>query len=1009
MKKLLLFSICIVMMLITKVHAQSRSIKGTVKDVENGLPLPGVNVKVKGSAIGATTDQAGNFALPNVPDNSVIIFSFLSYSTQEITLGNSSNLQISLASNSTQLGEVVVNGYGSQSRSQVTGSVAQVKSSDVENRSYTSIDQTLQGRVAGLQSSGSSGQPGAMQQIRIRGIGSIGAGSNPLYVIDGVIINSGDLSRNTNTANTLSGLNANDIESINVLKDASATAIYGSRAANGVIVITTKQGKAGKTKVSFDAEYGISKPGETPDAGKLLNTDQWRQLTAQGLLNNPTYVKNYGLTKDNVIAYVDKNLGTGNGVNTDWLDLVQRTGRQQQYNLGLSGGTEKTQFSVTGGYFKQRGTVIASEFERYSTALNLTTKVNDRLTFATSLIIGYTGQRTPSNAGSYDAPITAAVSLVPFLSPFNADGSYNIDPSSWPSSNNNPLYIAKYNKNSLHQLKSIGKVSAEYKILDNLKFTSRLGADFNNLEEDSYSNPVYGGAALNNGSASRYYTRYFNWIFTNLLDYRLDLNKDNTWVANIKAGYEAQKSQYYFSSVTSNGFPTNPDITVPSNGSIPRTAAGSNEDYTIASLLSLADISYKGKYVLSGSFRRDGSSRFGANNRYGNFWSVGASWNVSEESFIKDQTWINSLKLRTSYGLTGNADIGNYNWRQLYSYGYSYNGMGGSAPTSVGNNNLTWETNKQADIGLDLAVFNNRLSFTADYYNRDATNLLLDQPTSLTTGFTYFTNNVGSLRNRGLELSVSGTPVIAGDFSWQASFNIAKNKNSIESLVGGKDIISGSFIRRVGMDFQTFYLRQWAGVNPANGSPLWYTDASKTETTSNYNEATPVAAYSASPKVFGSFSSTFTYKGFSLDGMLYYNFGNYIQDRWSRYNQGDGLNTAYNRYVSQLNAWTPENTNTNTPIYIYANANNSARESSRFLYKGDYVRLREVTLGYTFPKEWLNTAKIERLKVYLRANNLVTWVRDKNLPYDPQVGLTSVANYDIAAPRIYTIGINAGF
>lgn len=1015
MKKNVLISLCFLLFCFTQVFAQSRTVSGAVKGKDDGIPIPGVSVLVQGTKQGTVTDVNGRYSVTVTAENAALTFSFIGFTSQTIALSGSATVDVTLAANSKQLGEVLVTGYSTQTRSTTTGAISQVNSKSLEDRSYSSADQALQGRVAGLQSTGGSGQPGALQEIRIRGIGSINANSNPLYVVDGIIINSGDLSRNTTTSNALAGINPNDIETITVLKDASAAAIYGSRAANGVIVITTKSGKAGKTKIRLDAEFGLTKPGVNRSANRPLTTDEYRTLTAEGLLNNPSYVSQYGLTSSNVQQFVDENFGTNSGVSTNWLDLVQRTGHQQQYNLSIDGGDAKTQFHVSGGYFKQQGVTIASDFNRYSTNIDLKHKVNDKLSFATSLIIGQTGQNTPSNGGAYSNPVGSAYFLPPYISPYNTNGSYNIDPNSFPSSNFNPLFIAAYNKSQLHQLKELGSASGEYKILPDLKITSRIGIDYNNLEEDSYWNPTYGDGAGYNGLSSRYYTRYFNWIWTNLVDYHIDVNHNHDWTGNIKAGYESQKSSLYNSSVTTTGFPTNYNITVPSNGSTPLEALGTNEDYSVASLLALGDFSYKSKYVVSGSFRRDGSSRFGSENRYGNFWSVGGTWNGQEEDFIKDINWITVLRARAAYGTTGNANIGNYNWRSLYSYGsfngtsYNYNGAGGSAPTSVGNANLTWETNKQLDLGFDFSVLKDRLSFTFDWYNREATNLLLDQPTSLTTGFTSFTNNVGSLRNRGFEVAISGTPVKTGSFRWDAGFNIAKNNNKILALVDNKDQVNGSFINRVGMDVQTFYLRQWAGVDPATGNALWYTDGTKTQTTTNYNSAQQVAKYSASPKVFGSYTSTFTYKGISLDGLIYYNFGNYIQDTWARYTQSDGYDPSDNRVASQLNRWQKPGDITNTPKYVFDNASNSSRASTRFLYKGDYIRLRELTLAYTFPTALISAAKVSSLRVYVRGTNLATWVRDKNLPYDPETGIASQSNFNITMPKIYTVGINVGF
>lgn len=997
--------------------SKALQIQGIVTDDQN-IPLPGVNVKSqKHPSITAVTDSKGQFQITLPEPTDVLIFSYIGYHIQEQVLPVNGDINISLKPLGGLLSEVVINGYGKQAKAITTGAVGLVKSQDLENRSYTSVDQSLQGRVAGLQSVGSSGQPGALQQIRIRGIGSISAGSDPLFVIDGIIVSSGQLSRSTTTSNALSAINPNDIESINVLKDASASAIYGSRAANGVIIITTKQGVQGKTKVNFDVEYGLTRLGTTPEAGKLLTTEQWRTITAEGILNNPSYAAQNGVTPSNVFTFLDNKFGSGSGVNTNWLDLVQRDGRQQQYNLGISGGNSNTQYHVSGGFFKQLGTVIASDFNRYSFKVGLKTKIDDRFSLSTTLIVGANGQNSPVNGSSPDNPINAAIHLYPFISPYNADGSYNISTVAF-GSKSNPLYTALYNKNKLNQLKGLGTLSAEYKIMDNLSFTSRFGADYNNLEEDTYYNPTHGtGTFYDSGFSSRGYTRYFNWTWTNMVDYHFDLQRDQTWVGNIKVGYEAQKSQNYTSTASTTGLPLNPVVTVPSNGTTPYEASGANSDYTVASLLSLADFSYKGKYVISGSFRRDGSSRFSEKNRYGNFWSTGASWNAQEEDFIKSLKSINLLKLRASYGLTGNANIDDYGWRQLYSYGtssdyavsyynFNYNGEVGSGPTSVGNPYLTWETNKQFNAGLDVGLFNNRLSFTFDYYNRKATNLLLSQPTSGTAGTGSFLNNIGSMRNRGVEFSINGTPVQIADFKWNAGFNISRNINKVTSLVDGKDIKGSSVIRRVGLDFQTFYLRQWAGVDPANGKPLWYTDETMSQTTSNYNLAKLVPNHTASPKVFGSFTSAFTYKGFSLDGLLYYNFGNHVMDLWSRYTQSDGDNSAFNHFASQLNSWKKPNDVTDNPIYIFNNTNNSGRASSRFLYKGDYIRLRELTLAYAFQKSVLSKVKIDGLSIYVRGTNLATWIRDKKLPYDPEAGLTGQSNYNIPMPKVFTMGIN---
>lgn len=991
-------------------------LKGRVVD-EKGVSLPGVTIAIKGmvrsQGTATITDSRGFFSLEVPSSAKTIVASFIGYQSKEVTVASQmENLTIVLLPDNQQLSAVVVTAYGSQSRTVQTGAISQIKGEDVANIPLTSVDKALQGKVAGLQSTGGSGQPGSFQDVRIRGIGSFSASSAPLYVIDGIPVNSGTLTQDAVTSNALSGINPDDIESISVLKDASASSVYGSRAANGVIIITTKKGRVGTTRIKVDAEAGTSSQGFMSDQNRPLNTTQWKELTMEGLLNSPSAVANFSLTPANVSSYVDATYRTNNGVNTDWIDVITRTAAQQQYNMAADGGNDKTLYHLSGGYFKQDGVVLASQFDRYSVNLNVNHKVSDRLSLSSGFITSYSTLRGPSNGGADDNPVLAAYFLLPMYSPRNADGSLNITAPDFPVSGiSNPVAIAEMDKRKSGMLKGLGSLSAEYKITRGFKFTSKYGVDYNNIEEDRYFNPYYGGYSTYSGAVYRSYLRYFNWVWTNLFDYTGAFLSDQSLRLNVKMGYEAQKSQTYTNTTQVLGMPPNLDIEVPSAGSSYKTITGTNSDYAFAAMLAMADISYEGKYVLSGSFRRDGSSRFGENNRYGNFWSVGASWNMEKEQFIQDLPWITQLKIRGSYGLNGNAGIGNYDWRQLYGYsaGYNYLGQSGSAPVAVGNPNLTWEVNKPLDLGLDLALFKNRLALTAEWYSRKTSNLLLNEPLSPTSGFGSYSNNVGSMRNRGFEVSLSGTPVMAGGFRWDMNFNFSHNKNEILALVNNADQVSTPFIRRVGEDFQSFYLPLWAGVNPENGDPLWYTDGSKTSTTNVYNMAKFAIAGSASPKYFGGFGSQFSYKGVSLDGLFYYNFGNLVRDTYAKYTQSDGQNPGYNRVASQLNRWQKPGDLTNVPKYIYGGNQGSNSNSSRYLYKGDYVRLRNLTLSYSLPADWLTKLKVANMKIYARGTNLWTWVKDKNLTYDPEMAVTSTTTFDVYIPRTYTVGVNVGF
>jgi TonB-linked SusC/RagA family outer membrane protein len=1018
MKKLLQ-SLFILMLLAGTAFAQNRTVSGTVLGDEDGQPLPGVTVRVVGARGGTQTNTAGKFTLSVPAGATALEFAYLGYLQKMVPFTSGNVYNVRLASDSQGLNEVVVTGYGTTSKARQTGSVGTVDTKALEQTPFTSVDKALQGRVAGVQSVGASGQPGAAQSIRIRGLGSILGSSEPLFVVDGIPINSGDLSRNTTSANALAGINPNDIESMTVLKDASSTAIYGSRGANGVVLITTKSGKMGKTKVRLDAEYGFIKPGTYNDNTRPLTTEENILLIGESLLNSPSYVSTYSLTPANIRAFVTGPNGFGINAdqNTDWYDVVTRTGAQKQYNVSADGGNDRTTFHVGGGYFSQEGTVPRSGFNRYSANINLKHKYNEKLSFGTNILMSSSKTQGLLNAGAFGNPVLGSLFLMPDLAARNPDGSINIGGALAPGSGlYNPLQIIALDNQRNNTQKVIGSFNAEYKILPNLKISTKYGIDYNNIEEDSYNNPTYGDGRSVGGRSYRDYTRYFNWVWTNLVDYRWNITKDDNLVANIKAGYEAQKSQYYTLSAASYNVPLNTNFQVPSVGATPITSAGTQDGFTFASLLAIGDISYKNKYVLSGSFRRDGSSRFGINNQYGNFWSVAGSWNGEQEDFIKELNAISQLKVRASYGVNGNAQgIGNNPWRTTYgytrtTYNFVYNGAIGSGPNQYGVSSLTWEKSKSFDIGVDLGFFNNRLTTTVDFYNRQSDALLLNVPTSYTTGFASYINNFGGLKNNGFEVSLGGSPIRTKDFEWSLSFNISHNKNKVANLVIDKQV-SAPFIRQVGQDYQSYFLVQYAGVNPDNGAAQWYTDDTRTTVTSTYAQAARVLLNkSAAPKAFGSIGTNFTYKGIGLDALLYYNFGNYIYNGFYQYqNSGGAYYGSYNQSATELDRWTTPGQITNTPKPVYGGTNSYAA-SDRLLYKGDYIRLRDVTLSYNLPISLIEKAKLSAVKVYARGSNLWTWTKDKNLPFDPEAaGTGGTNNFELFIPKTVTFGVNVSF
>ncbi|NDA63738.1 MAG: SusC/RagA family TonB-linked outer membrane protein, partial [Chitinophagia bacterium] len=862
--------------LLLQIAAQNRTIKGKVTDANN-LPIANASVVVTGSTSGTTTDASGNFSI-SVPANAKSLsISSLNFTTQQVSIGGKSTLAVSLATQSNDLQEVVVTGYGSTKKSNITGSITTVKAAEIENLPFSSVDKALQGKVAGLQSVAASGQPGASQNIIIRGVSSISGSNNPLWVIDGVPVNIGDASRLQTTANLLSTLNPNDIESLSVLKDAASQSIYGSRAANGVIVVTTKKGKAGKTKFRFDTELGQSNTAYTNPAYRPLNAQEYIAITREGLVN----LGQSQATIDATLA----SLGGSSGVDFSWLNNITKNGTQQQYNFSADGGNDKTTFYLSGGRFVQEGTTINSKLTRTNFNVRINNKATERLNIGFNLNGGYVSQRAPLAGGAFGNPVLSSYFLLPTRSAYNTDGTYNITNT---GGLHNTIALTEWDKRFLRQTSLRGSVFGEYTIFENLKFKSNFGVDYNILEEDQYNNPLHGDGAASNGRAFAYFTRYFNWVWTNTLDWQQNISRNGDLSFNAQIGYESQKSNGYFNSLQAQQFPPTLALTYPASGASPTTASATISDYSFASSFASAAINLQNRFVITGSFRRDGSSKFSSNFKYGNFYSIGATWNIDREKFMQNNRFFTQLKLRSSYGVNGNnTAIGNYDALPLYGYGFNYNQLPGSAPSNVGNPILSWELNKPFNIGLDMSFFKNRVSLTAEYYTRTTSDLLLGVPLSRTSGFSSATRNIGSMENKGFELTLNVVPVQTKNTRWDIDFNFANNKNQVLSLPDGNDIVNGSFLIRQGVALNSFFLREWAGVDPANGDPLWYADDKRGSTTNAYpGVAARVITGNAQPKYFGSLATSITFKGFYLQASFYYNYGNKVYDTWGSYYLG---------------------------------------------------------------------------------------------------------------------------
>lgn len=1017
MKQKLLIVFLFGLFALSSAFAQNRKITGTVTGADDGQPLPGVSVMVQGTKMGTLTDGDGKFNLTVQSDGGVLNFTFIGYATQRLTITGNNTYNIKLSTDTRQLSEVVItDSYGKQSKKSYTGAAATVSGAENENKPFSTFQNALQGEVPGVAVTNSSGQPGANVQIRIRGLGSITnqAAAQPLYVIDGMIVNAGDLSQRgaSGTSNALAGINENDIETITVLKDASATAIYGSRGSNGVIVVTTKKGRNGKTQVRFDTELGKTNNIALPAAGKLLSPDQFKTFFDEGLTN-------YGYTPAQVSS-LDATYGiTGPGNN--WYDLVTKNGTQQQYNVSVSGGDEKTKIFSSAGYFKQDATVIKSYLERVTGLINIDHTISKRFSITTGLNASNVHQNTPLQSSAYfSSPWASVYFLRPFQLGYNANGMINSSTTgnaNFPtSSNTNPLYIAANDTRGLSQTRILGNQTIRWNIVDQLKYTGYASADYQNLEETNFLNPVMGDAKSLNGSGQSQYARYFNWLIRNQLDYRYDVPGIENFYVEATVGYEAQRSAGYFNTAYATGYPaTQPILTAVAVAATPTTASESTSNYTFDAIYSRLNFNFKNRYSLSASLRNDGSSRFGTNKQFGTFYSVGGAWNVDQESFFTTQKVLTTAKIRSSYGTTGNANsLGNYQWRPTAGYGFNYNLANGQSYNTIGNTSLTWESQKKLDIGTDFGFFNDRLAFSFDYYKNLISGLISNAAVAWELGFTQQAQNIGAMRNQGVEIAVKGLPVKTRDFTWSVNFNLAHNANTMTKLANpdAANPNQTSLWLARGYDYYTWYSRQYAGADPSNGNALWYTDGTKTTTTTNYSAAARVPMGQADPKITGGFNNSFTFKGITLSVDFYGSFGNKISDSWSYYlNDGTYL-TGSNKYVYTFNnRWTTPGQITDVPKDVYAGGSSSQSSSfsSRFLYYGDFIRLKNTSLGYDFKNiNYLSKIGISRLYLYGRATNLFTKTYDKRLPFDPEVPVNGFSTLDLPQVRTFTIGLNVG-
>lgn len=991
-------------MLLFYLHAAAQmQVSGKVTNAETNDPIPGASIVVKGQpTIGTTTDMAGNYTLEGIPsDAEALVFSFIGMQEQEVQINGRSQIDVEMITSAEELDEVVVTGYGTTRKKDFTGSISKVNSEKIAEVPMPSVDQVLQGNVAGLQSSQVSGTPGGNTEIRIRGISSINADNGPLIVVDGVPVVSGDYTRIATSANILSGINPNDIADVTVLKDAGATAIYGARGANGVIVITTKSGKKGETKFNFNAEYGFN--DLAVEGPETLNSSEWRELQEEGLQNT------YGVSEVSWLPQWDGE------TNTNWSEAIMRDrARQQNYNLSARGGVDKTNFFVSGSYFEKQGKVDATGFERFSGLAKLKNMPNEKFTIENSVKASYSNQKTVSQGGNFRNPMMSRHFLLPIDPVFDENGDYWWNPSTNRMSNYlfNTPYIQQHDFAKTKTTKIMGNTQLKWRPLKGLKLSSKLGMDYFSIEEPEYWNPVHGDGYSYQGLAWAYYTRNFNWVFQNMADYGFDFAGMHR--LDFKLVYEAQKNKYYSTSSSSERV-ASLGLTNLNSFASPQVASSFGDGWSSASAMFNVRYGVAQKYFFEGTYRREGHSRFSSENKYGNFWSVGGSWIISEESFIQNSSLINSLKLRASYGKNGNAGLpGERAYLSEFAFSGSYNDYPVIAYEGVENNSLTWEVVNKFNVGLDFGFFNDRLNGSLEYFDNETEDMLLYLPLSRTSGFDGKWENVGNMSNKGFEITLNTVNFNGNgknNFRWTTGFNFAKLSNEVTSLANGiNEIIDGTKRIIPGQHVRTFYMRKWAGVDPENGDPLWYVNGKDGETTNNYSEAQRASQGNSLPDLTGGLTNTLSWKGFTLSFQFNYAMGFKVFDRWADYLVSDGRNSFYyNQYKEALDRWQEPGDQTDVPKIVMGGNKQSYETSTRYLYDGDYIRLRNLSVSYDLPSNITSKLKVDRINLFLRGTNIWTYHFDKDLKWDSETNDTGMLDLTTPVLKSYSLGAKFTF
>lgn len=1050
-KRMFLCMICLT--IVMSVKAQTSKISGTVYADDDKAPVVGASVLVKGTTRGTVTDIDGKFAISNLPAGAKTLrISFLGMETQELPIKE--DMKIYLKSNSEMLDEVMVVAYGTTKRSSYAGSAALLKADAIKDLPTTSFQNALTGKVAGLQITTTSGQAGSTPSIRIRGNGSMNASNEPLYVIDGVPVVSGSVGQMSDytysTNNVMNTLNPEDIESISVLKDAAASSLYGSRAANGVILVTTKKGKLGKPVVSLKGTIGITPSWATGNyeaAGVQEQVDMlytvFHDYRTAGKGETDAQANTYALkqlnTKFNKHGYSFSTSGTGAYENVnisdydnsgrggryfDWEDAYFRQAMYQTYDLAVSGATDVTNYYTSLSYTKDEGRLKVNSFDRLSGRVNISQKIGKFMEFGTNVSLSRTSQSgyndTRNTGSNYFMQTRNLLWGLYWPTDYKTGNPWTTRYGSYAQ---NSIYYDKEWENTSLNTRVTATETLTLHLFPGLDVRSIFSYDNSTVKDHLYYSANHFSGASTNGSVTEMRTTYEKMVSSTTANYNATFG---VHTVGALVGFEAEKNKTDFVRATGEGLPTSTLHTVSTAGTL--SSAGYDWGNAMVSILSKLDYNFDQRYYASGSFRRDASSRLSPDTRWGNFWSVAGAWKLTGEEFLKEHPVISDLRIRASYGVNGTLPSSNYGYMNLMSYTNKYMGNPGGTITTLANSNLSWETSYTSNLGLEFGLFNQRLSGTIDYFNRASKDLLQDVPISTVTGFSSTLQNIGEINNKGIEIELNGDIIRQKDLVWSASVNAAFIRSKVTKLYNGADIIwkdptggdgRAQYIYREGESTLAFYGYEWAGVDKTNGKSVYYVNDPEDSksgdfeyngrgATYDYAKANYTIIGNAVPTISGGFTTNISYKGLDVGLNFIYKIGGKLYDGAYKDVADDGYYWERIRAKSYYeDMWTPSNPNGTQPALSGLDLTDAMQYSTRMMHDASFLRLKNASLGYTLPRAWVNKAFISNARVFFNASNLLTFAKYKEA--DPEVNQYGTRGWETPLGKTFVFGIELKF